>query len=73
MWWSDQSIEGVQSDYTDPCRNTAAVVGAVCIVRGLLREVRTLANGVFTYFLAPRGIGRTKLLYYGSWAGEFSN
>lgn len=50
-------------------RTTATVVGVGYILRSALREVWSLANGFYAYFLAPRGIGKTDLKKYGPWAG----
>ena len=51
------------------CRNIAAVVGIVLVLRLLLKQVWQLLGGFCAFFLAPWGISRINLKKYGPWAG----
>ena len=52
------------------CRNIAAVVGTLYLLRKIISLMRTLWGIEKAYFLAPWGIFRTNLKKYGPWAGE---
>ncbi len=51
------------------CRKVAAAIGAGYVLHSMLRHLHSISNGFRAYFLAPRGIGRTELRNYGTWAG----
>ena len=54
------------------CRNIAAVVGTLYLLRKIISLILTLWGIEKAYFLAPWGIFRTNLKKYGPWAGECS-
>ena len=51
------------------CRNIAAVLGSLYILRLLWCQLWQLLGGFCAFFLAPWGISRINLKKYGPWAG----
>ena len=51
------------------CRNVAAVVGSLYVVRLVWSQLWQLLGGFCAFFLAPWGISRINLKKYGPWAG----